>query len=160
ALALDALEPQFYGDQLRMATPVRSVRGLWRVREARRGGKVCKGRLIFRGFEGELKGAVEYMGCDGRQGKGRWILKPGAITGGRINLSARWKINFPDGTAMLYRGDVTMDDTQDTPLSVPNAHIHGELLEPVTGRSGTLTERLVGDFEADLLEPPDDTQKL
>ncbi|CAM9475012.1 unnamed protein product [Choristocarpus tenellus] len=183
--ALEPLEPQFYAKQLRDATPITSVRGVWRVREARADGSqaICKGRLTFRGFEGEPKGTVEYKGCKDRQGKGRWILKPGNIAGGKIMLSARWKIKFPDGTAMMYRGDVYMDEAEQpfatepgqtaggviakgagggvgTTVVRPNAHIRGDVLEPVTDRSGTLGEKRVGDFQADLLELPDDTEKL
>lgn len=92
----------------------------------------------------------------------------------RITLSARWKVNFPDGTSLLYRGDVVQDD-EGTPLKVeaggpaalggngferPNAHIRGDVYKPVTTIQGTLTEKKIGEFEADLIELPRDTDKM
>lgn len=93
----------------------------------------------------------------------------------RITLSARWKINFPDGTAVIYRGDVVSDTDDGTPLPAsaggaaarggagserPNAHIRGEVMRPVTSLQGTLAEKKIGEFEADLIELPTDSDKL
>lgn len=42
----------------------------------------------------------------------------------------------------------------------PDAHIRGEVLRPVTSIQGTLTEKKIGQFEADLIELPSDDDKL
>ncbi|CAM9138669.1 unnamed protein product [Scytosiphon promiscuus] len=42
----------------------------------------------------------------------------------------------------------------------PDAHIRGEVLRPVTSIQGTLTEKKIGQFEADLIELPTDEDKL
>lgn len=75
---------------------------------------------------------------------------------------------------MLYRGDV-VQDLEGTPLSVdasgaaakggpaferPDAHIRGEVLRPLTTKQGSLTEKKIGEFEADLIELPSDDDKL
>lgn len=94
----------------------------------------------------------------------------------RITLSARWSIKFADGTSLLYRGDVVQDaEAKGTALRVdpggaasmggpalerPDAHIRGEVLRPVTSIQGTLTEKKIGEFEADLIELPSDEDKL
>ncbi|CAN0395883.1 unnamed protein product, partial [Ectocarpus fasciculatus] len=112
--------------------PVNTVRGLWRTRETRNDGSalpqepgrlgkkgICGGRLSFKGFVGAGKGTVEYKGCGDREGKGRWLTKPKNIVNGRITLSARWSINFTDGTTLLYRGDVVQDaEARGTALTV------------------------------------------
>lgn len=47
--------------------PIKTIRGVWRIREFRDGEGLCKGRLTFRGFVDEpLKGVVEYTGCNDR----------------------------------------------------------------------------------------------
>lgn len=95
---------------------------------------------------------------------------------GRITLSARWSIKFADGTSLLYRGDVVQDaEAKGTALTVdaggaaamggpaferPDAHIRGEVLRPVKSIQGTLTEKKIGEFEADLIELPSDEDKL
>ena len=92
----------------------------------------------------------------------------------RITLSARWKINFSDGTSLLYRGDV-VQDAEGTALTVdtsgaaakgggaferPDAHIRGEVLKPITNLQGSLSEKKIGEFEADLIELPSDQDKM
>ena len=92
----------------------------------------------------------------------------------RITLSARWKINFSDGTSLLYRGDV-VQDSEGTALTVdtsgaaakgggalerPDAHIRGEVLRPITNMQGSLSEKKIGEFEADLIELPSDQDKM
>lgn len=101
---------------------------------------------------------------------------------GRITLSARWSINFADGTSLLYRGDVVQDAEAKGTTSLrvdvgaaaagggagapaatlerPDAHIRGEVLRPVKSIQGTLTEKKIGEFEADLIELPSDEDKL
>ncbi|CAB1098542.1 unnamed protein product [Ectocarpus sp. CCAP 1310/34] len=169
--------------------PVNTVRGLWRTRETRNDGSslpqeagrlgrkgICGGRLSFKGFVGAGKGTVEYKGCGDREGKGRWLTKPKNIVNGRITLSARWSVNFTDGTTLFYRGDVVQDaEAQGTALTVdtsgaaamggpaferPDAHIRGEVLRPVKNIQGSLTEKKIGEFEADLIELPSDEDKL
>ncbi|CAN0138525.1 unnamed protein product [Ectocarpus sp. 12 AP-2014] len=169
--------------------PVNTVRGLWRTRETRNDGSalpqdagrlgrkgICGGRLSFKGFVGAGKGTVEYKGCGDREGKGRWLTKPKNIVNGRITLSARWSVNFTDGTTLFYRGDVVQDaEAQGTALTVdtsgaaamggpaferPDAHIRGEVLRPVKNIQGSLTEKKIGEFEADLIELPSDNDKL
>jgi hypothetical protein len=47
--------------------PVKTMRGVWRIREFRDGEELCKGRLTFRGFvDDPLRGSLEYAGCDDR----------------------------------------------------------------------------------------------
>lgn len=92
----------------------------------------------------------------------------------RITLSARWKINFADGTSLLYRGDV-VQESEGTALRVdtsgaaakggsalerPDAHIRGEVLRPITNIQGSLSEKKIGEFEADLIELPSDQDKM
>jgi hypothetical protein len=99
------------------------VRGVWRIREVITEGpdkgRFCKGKLHFQGFVDEpSKGTLQYTGCaaEGQQpleGKGRWLLKPASITGGKILFSARWKVSLKNTaagttTALLYRGDVVL----------------------------------------------------
>lgn len=49
------------------AMPVKTMRGVWRIREFRDGEELCKGRLTFRGFvDDPLRGSLEYAGCDDR----------------------------------------------------------------------------------------------
>lgn len=96
------------------------------------------------------------------------------VTRCRITLSARWKIKFSDGTSLLYRGDV-VQDAEGTALTVdatgaaakggaafarPDAHIRGEVLRPVTNIQGSLSEKKIGEFEADLIELPSDSDTL
>lgn len=79
-----------------------------------------------------------------------------------------------DGTSLLYRGDV-VQDSEGTPLNIdasgaaakggaafqrPDAHIRGEVLRPITSIQGTLSEKKIGEFEADLVELPSDNDKL
>jgi hypothetical protein len=96
---------------------------VWRIREVITDGpdkgRFCKGKLHFQGFVDEpSKGTLQYTGCaaEGQQpleGKGRWLLKPASITGGKILFSARWKVSLKNTaagttTALLYRGDVVL----------------------------------------------------
>jgi len=45
-------------------------------------------------------------------------------------------------------------------LARPDAHIRGEVLRPVKTIQGTLTEKKIGQFEADLIELPSDEDKM
>lgn len=164
----EALEPlpypKSYGEQLREATPISTIRGTWRIREYVKGEDLCRGRVTFKGFiDTPRKGTLEYTGCGGKVGKGNWLLKPGRVTGGQLLFSARWKVNFKGGEARLYRGDVRLDsDTMITLGGVtrPDAHIRGEVLKPLINKAGSLTEKSIGEFEADIIEVDKDEEKL
>jgi hypothetical protein len=89
--AREDFTPKSYAEQVRDAIPIKTIRGRWRVRESKAGEKsICKGELEFKGFvEEPNKGTVIYKGC-GREGKGRWLLKPSRISGGQVRLTARF----------------------------------------------------------------------
>ncbi|KAG5188294.1 hypothetical protein JKP88DRAFT_206701 [Tribonema minus] len=165
--ALEPLPPpKSYTQQIVDAIPIKTIRGVWRIREIREGESLCKGKLTFKGFVDEPgKGTVEYVSSDGeREGKGYWLLKPGSITAGKILFSARWKVTYKGGGgSFLYRGDVVLDSTETLHAAGnphPDAHIRGEVLKPFKGRTGSLQEKHIGEFEADLLQVDKDEDKL
>ncbi|CAM9150730.1 unnamed protein product [Heterosigma akashiwo] len=162
---LNQIEVKSYQQQLREATPLSTIRGTWRLREFRpaREGGLCRGTVLFRGFEDEPKGTLEYAaapggGCEGRAGKGNWLVKPGRVSNGQIILSARWKIKFNDGTTLIYKGDV---DVTGRLRDRPDASIDGEILIPVKTQAGSLSEKNSGlKFQADYLKVGSDSEKL
>jgi hypothetical protein len=47
--------------------PVKTIRGVWRIREYRDGQPLCLGRVTFRGFiDQPNKGTASYAGCNDR----------------------------------------------------------------------------------------------
>jgi hypothetical protein len=64
----------------------------------------------------------------------------------------------------LLRGDVQLESNATLGVKSgkphPDAVIEGEILEPYTNKLGSLQEKPVGTFEADLLEVLDDMEKL
>lgn len=158
--ALDPIVSQTYMEQVRDAIPVKTIRGVWRIREYRdkSTGTLCKGRLKMRGFvEEPNKGTLEYMGCNDSKGKGNWLLKPARIANGQIRFSARWKVRFSDGESLIYRGDVLAGGNY---AKATASIVDGDILQPFTGITGNLSERKIGSFEADLIEVSDDQEKL
>lgn len=155
---LEPVRPQSYLEQIEEAMPVKTIRGVWRIREYRDGQPLCLGRVTFRGFVDQPKGTVSYAGCNDSKGRGRWLLKPARIENGTIRFSARWKINFADSEdSLIYRGDVQPGGN----FAKAEATItSGEILKPVKGLTGNLTEKRVGVFEADLVQRIDDDEKL
>ncbi|EKU22417.1 hypothetical protein NGA_0427600 [Nannochloropsis gaditana CCMP526] len=159
AQASDQVITQSYIEQVRDAIPVKTIRGVWRIREYRdRDQPLCKGRIKMRGFvEEPNKGTLEYTGCNDGKGKGNWLLKPARIANGQIRFSARWKVRFSDGESLIYRGDVLAGGN----YAKASASItDGEILKPFTGITGNLSEKKVGTFEADLIQVSDDEEKL
>lgn len=66
-------------------------------------------------------------------------------------------MNFKDGgESLIYRGDVVADQFAKAEASI----LQGEVLRPVKGITGNLTERRCGSFEADLIEKITDEDKL
>jgi hypothetical protein len=165
--------PKSYGQQMAESIPISTIRGTWRIREqlteGPEKGHFCKGRLTFRGFVDDPgKGTVDYIGCSagdsvgGPKGRGVWRLKP-APQSGQILFSARWKLAFGTGTEpLLFRGDVSLDSAEDLRRGArrQDAHIRGDILKETKSAFGSLSEKTVGKFEADLLEAALDNEKL
>jgi hypothetical protein len=58
-------------------------------------------------------------------------------------------MQLQDSDMMLTQGSIR-----------PDAHIRGEVLQPFTSKAGSLSEKKIGEFEADLLRVDDDNDKL
>eukprot|EP00965_Chrysotila_dentata_P172819 5702758-Pleurochrysis_carterae.AAC.1 len=147
----DQLQPQFYADQLSDAIPLKTMRGVWRLREFRNNGDRLTGMLTCTGsVENPNKGELFYeSGDQSSTAKGVWLLKPNGfgrdLSGkGIIELNARWKLRRPDG-AYVYSGRVRVPSFTGRR---PDATIEGNVLK-LEGKDGR-SERKVGEFEADL----------
>lgn len=68
------------------------------------------------------------------------------------------QVNFKGGESLIYRGDVVAGG--DRYAKAEASILQGEVLRPVTGVTGNLTERKCGVFEADLIERITDEDKL
>jgi len=158
--AAEKLQPQFYQQQIQDTFLIKTIRGKWRIREFRpqNDGGACRADITFRGFVDQpTRGVLSYEGC-GKKGTGNWLLKPKRLYGREVEFSARWKVNFSDGTSFIYKGDVEVSGFLS---NRPDANIEGDILLPVKSVAGTLSEKKTGaTFQADLLQVLDDVEKL
>lgn len=146
-------ERQTYQQQLSDAIRIKSMRGVWELRETDSTGRVREGRLIFRGAETEQRGRVTYEG-DAAPGRGPWILKADGFgsnptgRGGIIEQKALWKLRRGDEGTFTYSGRLNVPSyTGDK----PDATIGGQVVQLINGgkpKGGT--EKVVGKFEASL----------
>ena len=154
--ALEPLLPQSARQQISDAIPLKSMRGVWRLRETRGdGGPRLEGKLMFTGAADLVtdstnrNGAVVYTPADGgASASGVWVLKTAgfgrdAMGRGVVEVKAAWKLRR-DGGKYVYSGRVRV------PYEYM-AFCEGDvkLLGGADGRD----ERLVGGFEAELLRP-------
>ena len=107
---------QSFRQQVSDAISIRSMRGVWSLREISSSGSVKTGTMTFRGAVTEDKGSVSYTG-DAVSGRGPWIIKPDGFgrnpnaKGGMIEQKAIWKLrrSGEGGGTYTYAGriDVT-----------------------------------------------------
>lgn len=150
-----ALQPQSYRQQLADAIPLKTMRGVWSVRETfLDGAEPVSGTATFTGqLDNDGAGEVLWAGAAG-QARGRWLLKPDgfgrdADGKGIIQTKAAWKLRRAGGgSALIYSGRVLVPSrTGRRPDAVI---LDGCIDELVDKRSGAT--RKVGDFEASLLQ--------
>eukprot|EP00802_Teleaulax_amphioxeia_P020573 Tamp_20865.p1 GENE.Tamp_20865~~Tamp_20865.p1 ORF type:complete len:273 (-),score=44.31 Tamp_20865:356-1099(-) len=160
----DAMQPQFYLQQVQDAMPLKTMRGVWRYKEQREG-QTCAGRLVFEGkLDEPNRGDVLFENLDGgscyapipsaegktRAIKGKWLMKPAKFERkgdiGTIQFNARWKLRTAQGT-YIFRGDISADPIKGSG-AVPDASIRGEILK----EKGSENYKKVGSFQGDLRE--------
>lgn len=147
---------QSYGQQLSDAQPIKTMRGIWQLREYDKHGKLLNsGSLTFRGPGGELaeRGTVTYTG-DGAAGRGPWILKPDGFgrsstgMGAIIEKKAVWKLRRGSEGSYAFAGRVNVPSFTGI---MPNAVVEGPIIKLINGglpKGGT--EVQVGRFQAEL----------
>lgn len=146
-------EMKTYQQQISDAIRIKSMRGVWELRETDSGGKARVGRLVFRGAETEQRGRVTYEG-DAARGRGPWILKSDGFgsnptgTGGIIEQKALWKLRRGDEGTFTYTSRVNVPSYTG---NMPDAIMSGQVVQLINGgkpKGGT--EKVVGKFEASL----------
>lgn len=156
-------EVQPFRQQLSDAIPVKTLRGVWSLREYDANGRLCaEGRLTFRGAETEDRGQVVYEGdqvlYEGGQsvryrtsGRGPWILKPDGFgrnpngQGGIIESKALFKLRR--GAQGTYTFASRVSVRAGSPFSV-----EGDVVQLINGgkpKGGSERKvgRFVGEFE-------------
>jgi hypothetical protein len=156
---------QSYGQQLSDAIPIKSMRGVWSVREKFDGRPAYFGILTFRGpttATTEDKGQVVYSG-EATEGLGPWIIKSDGFgrdpenKGGIIEMKALWKLRRRpiDGGGggvagtYTYSGRIKVNRRAENRDRLPDASIEGDIIELINGgkpKGGS--ERKVGTFNA------------
>lgn len=149
-------EIQTYSQQLGDAILVKSMRGVWRIREYGPDGTLtASGTLTFRGADSSPdKGQVVYTG-EASSGRGPWILKPDGFgrsptgKGGIIEQKALWKLRRGAQGTLVYAGRVSVSNFVG---DRPDAVVRGPVVQLINGGipKGD-TEKTVGRFEAELL---------
>ena len=157
-----APERQSFSQQVADAITIKSMRGVWSVREYDQSSKlIATGTLTFRGADSSPdKGTVMYKG-DAAPGRGPWLLKADGFgrnpmgPGGVIEQKALWKLRRPAGNGSIFAGTHTYEGRVTVPSytgSRPDATVEGPIVELVNGgntKGGY--ERRVGRYEATLL---------
>lgn len=150
--AAPAPEIQSYASQVDAAISIKSMRGVWILKESYddRNKVGTTGRLFFRGAEMEQKGTVAYEG-ENTAGRGPWIIKPDGFgrsprgVGGVIEQKALWKLRRSGAGVFTYAGRVNVG------ASRMDARVEGDIIELLNGgkpKGGS--ERRVGTFVATL----------
>jgi hypothetical protein len=143
---------QAYTQQISDAISIKSLRGVWSLRETR-GALKETGELVFRGSAMEERGRVTYAG-QAASGSGPWIIKADGFgrsptgDGGVIEQKALWKLRRGAGGQFQYAGRVNVAGRTN---GLPDATIEGDIIELVDGgkpKGGS--ERKVGQFRARL----------
>lgn len=146
-------EMKSYQQQISDAIRIKSMRGVWELRETESSGKVREGRLVFRGAETEQRGRVTYEG-DAAPGRGPWILKSDGFgsnptgRGGVIESKALWKLRRGDEGTFTYTSRVNVPSFTG---NKPDAIMSGQIVQLINGgkpKGGS--EKVVGKFEASL----------
>jgi hypothetical protein len=157
-----APERQSFSQQVADAITIKSMRGVWSVREYDQSSKlIATGTLTFRGADSSPdKGTVVYIG-EAASGRGPWLLKADGFgrnpmgPGGVIEQKALWKLRRPATSAGLFAGTFTYEGRVKVPSYTswrPDATVEGPIVELVNGgntKGGY--ERRVGRYEATLL---------
>ena len=147
-------EIQPFTSQVSDAIRIKTMRGVWRLREVDKAGRATEGWLTFRGSPLEERGKVSYEG-GAAAGRGPWILKadgfgpnPEGKPGGIIEQKALWKLRRGSSGTFQYAGRLYVPSyTGDK----PDASIEGSVVELINGgkpKGGS--EKVVGKFEASL----------
>jgi hypothetical protein len=151
--------------QLSDAIPLKTMRGVWRLREYGQGNQLtAEGLLTFRGADSSPdRGTVTYDG-DAGAGRGPWLLKADGFgrsqtgKGGIIVQKALWKLRRRGIGTFTYAGRASIPSyTGD----LPDAIIGGPIIELVNGgkpKGGS--EKEVGRFEASLLRCLTDAEEV
>ena len=147
-----APEMQSYQQQINDAVSIRTMRGVWQLREfPMAGGSPTVGTLTFRGAGTEAKGTVAYAGLpDAPNGRGPWVIKPDGFgrsprgAGGVIEQKALWKLRRA-GSSYTYAGRINVG------ANPMDARVQGDVIQLINGgkpKGGS--EKKVGTFDASL----------
>ena len=143
---------QAYTQQISDAISIKTLRGVWSLRETR-GALEETGELLFRGSDMEERGRVAYSG-QAASGSGPWIIKADGFgrsptgNGGVIEQKALWKLRRGAEGQFQYAGRINVAGRKN---GLPDATIEGDIVELVNGgkpKGGS--ERKVGQFRARL----------
>lgn len=150
-------EVQRQGSQVRDAIRIKTMRGVWQLREYPKdggAGKFTEGNVTFQGSTLEARGRAVYAG-EAAAGRGPWIIKSDGFgpnpegAGGIIEQKALWKLRRGEAGTFTYAGRVAVPSFTG---SRPNAFISGDVIQLIDGgRPKGGSERAVGRFEAKLL---------
>jgi len=141
---------QSFTAQVSDAISIRTMRGVWTLKESYTAGSTTTGRLIFRGADAADRGTVAYEG-DGANGRGPWIIKSDGFgrsprgQGGIIEQKGLWKLRRGSAGTFAYAGRINVGAS---PL---DAVIKGDIVQLINGgkpKGGS--EKKVGKFEATL----------
>ena len=158
------LEPQPYAQQVADAMPLKTMRGVWSVRERYDGSatRAATANITFRGpVSSPNKGEVLWVSTDGaeeqRQARGLYLLRPDgfgrdASGKGIIIMKASWKLKRAEGpyiySARIEVPRVGADGLPEAKITEGSIEL---LVDKVSGRT-----RRLGSFEAELSSPLDE----